>query len=24
MQVPVNKILDTKVVATYSGGKKVF
>ena len=23
MQVPVNKILDTKVVATYSGGKKV-
>ncbi len=24
MQVPVNKILDTKVVATFSGGKKVF
>ena len=24
MHVPVNKILDTKVVATYSGGKKVF
>jgi hypothetical protein len=24
MQVPVNKILDTKVFATYSGGKKVF
>ena len=24
MQVPVNKILDTKVVATYSGCKKVF
>ncbi len=24
MQVPVNKILDTKVVAMYSGGKKVF
>jgi predicted amidohydrolase YtcJ len=24
MQVPVYKILDTKVVATYSGGKKVF
>ena len=24
MQVPVNKILDTKVVATYSGGRKVF
>jgi predicted amidohydrolase YtcJ len=24
MQVPVNKIMDTKVVATYSGGKKVF
>jgi predicted amidohydrolase YtcJ len=23
-QVPVNKILDTKVVATFSGGKKVF
>lgn len=23
MQVPVNKILDTKVVATFSGGKKV-
>ena len=24
MQVPVNKILDTKVVATFSGGKKVY
>jgi len=24
MHVPVNKILDTKVVATFSGGKKVF
>ena len=24
MQVPVSKILDTKVVATFSGGKKVF
>jgi len=24
MQVPVNKILETKVVATFSGGKKVF
>jgi predicted amidohydrolase YtcJ len=24
MHVPVNKILDTKIVATFSGGKKVF